>query len=146
VAKREHTQIVDLVEYIEHLPPGLYGMQVEEHREDSEVHYDVMLTERRVEDLQVLQKHGRKDEIPFEAVETASDRLASAYETFMHPVVASMVAPPVARTARFFHPQRTQRWLLSDLNPFLWLLKGMAEAVRANRIPRGGEGPLTAAE
>jgi len=61
VAKREHTQIVDLIEYIEHLPPGLYGMQVEEQKTDGSVHYDVLLTERRVEDLQVLQKYDRKD-------------------------------------------------------------------------------------
>ena len=70
VAKREHTQIVDLIEYIEHLPPGLYGMQVEEQKTNGSVRYDVLLTERRVEDLQVLQKYGRKDEVPFKAVET----------------------------------------------------------------------------
>ena len=69
VAKREHAQIVDLIEYIEHLPPGLYGMQVEEQKTNGSVRYDVMLTERRVEDLQVLQKYGRKDEMPFQAVE-----------------------------------------------------------------------------
>ena len=73
VAKREHSQIVDLIGYIEHLPPGLYGMQVEEHREGGKVSYDVLLTERRVEDLQVLQKYGRKDEVPFEAVEAVSE-------------------------------------------------------------------------
>ena len=70
VAKREHSQIVDLIGYIERLPPGLYGMQVEEHREGGKVSYDVLLTERRVEDLQVLQKYGRKDEVPFEVVES----------------------------------------------------------------------------
>ena len=41
VAKREHTQIVDLIEYIEHLPPGLYGMQVEERQANGSVRYDV---------------------------------------------------------------------------------------------------------
>ncbi|MFL5192999.1 MAG: DUF3141 domain-containing protein, partial [Microvirga sp.] len=44
VAKREHTQIVDLIEYIEHLPPGLYGMQVEEQKTNGSVRYDVLLT------------------------------------------------------------------------------------------------------
>ena len=29
VAKREHTQIVDVLDYIEHLPPGLYRMEIE---------------------------------------------------------------------------------------------------------------------
>ena len=86
VAKREHTQIVDLIEYIEHLPPGLYGMQVEEQKTNGSVRYDVLLTERRVEDLQVLQKYGRKDEGPFKVVEKTSETLASAYETFVHPV------------------------------------------------------------
>jgi pimeloyl-ACP methyl ester carboxylesterase len=143
VAKREHAQIVDLIEYIEHLPPGLYGMQVEEQRANGSVRYDVMLTERKVEDLQILQKYGRKDEQPFQAVEAVSDALASAYETFMHPVVAAISNPAAAKVARALNPQRAQRWALSDLNPFLWPLKGMADLAKANRAPRDNDG-LTA--
>src|ERR671912_518100 len=139
VAKREHAQIVDLIEYIEHLPPGLYGMQVEEQRSDGGVHYDVMLTERRVEDLHALQKYSRKDEIPFQAVETASDALAAAYETFVHPLIAAMVSPAAAKAARALHPQRAQRWAMSDLNPFLWPLKGMANWAKANRATRDND-------
>ena len=44
------------------------------------------------------------------------------------------------------HPQRAQRWAVSDLNPFLWPLKGMADMVRANRVPRDNEGPMAAME
>jgi len=146
VAKREHTQIVDLIEYIEHLPPGLYGMQVEEQKTNEGVRYDVMLTERRVEDLQVLQKYGRKDEMPFRAVEATSEALASAYETFVHPALAAMVTPTGAAVRRAMHPQRAQRWAVSDLNPFLWPLKGMADMVRANRTPRDNDGPMAAME
>src|SRR4029078_13214914 len=90
VAKREHTQITDLIEYIEHLPPGLYGMQVEECKADGGVRYDVLLTERKVEDLQALQKCDRKDEVPFQTVEATSEALASAYKTFVHPVISAM--------------------------------------------------------
>ena len=54
VAKKEHAQIVDLLEYIEQLPPGLYGMQIEEQEAERQRQYDVMLTERRVEDLQSI--------------------------------------------------------------------------------------------
>ena len=146
VAKREHAQIVDLIEYIEHLPPGLYGMQVEEQKTNGSVRYDVLLTERRVEDLQVLQKYGRKDEVPFETVEAASETLASAYETFVHPAISAMVTPAGAAMRRAMHPQRAQRWAVSDLNPFLWPLKGMADMVRANRAPRDNEGPMAAME
>ena len=146
VAKREHSQIVDLIGYIEHLPPGLYGMQVEEHREGGNVSYDVLLTERRVEDLQVLQKYGRRDEVPFEAVEAVSNALASAYEAFVSPLIAPMIPEAAAKAARAAHPQRAQRWGVSDLNPFLWPLKGMAEWAKANRAPRDAEGPMAALE
>jgi len=146
VAKREYTQIVDLVDYIEHLPPGLYGMQVEEHKANGSVRYDVVLTERRVEDLQVLQKYSRKDEMPFEAVEKTSEALASAYETFVHPFVAPLVTPAAAGLARAFNPQRTQRWAVSDLNPFLWPLKGMAEMAKANRATRDDDSPAARME
>jgi pimeloyl-ACP methyl ester carboxylesterase len=146
VAKREYTQIVDLIEYIEHLPPGLYGMQVEEQKVDGSVRYDVMLTERRVEDLHVLQKYSRKDEMPFGAVEKTSEALASAYETFVHPFVAPLVTPAAAGLIRASNPQRAQRWAVSDLNPFLWPIKGMADMVRANRAPRDNDGPTATTE
>ncbi|MGO4525167.1 DUF3141 domain-containing protein [Microvirga sp. 2MCAF35] len=146
VAKREHKQIVDLIEYIEHLPPGLYGMQVEEHKENGTTRYDVMLTERRVEELQVLQKYDRNDEVPFKAVEATSEALVSAYATFVHPFVASMVTPAEAKVARAFNPQRMQRWAASDLNPYLWPLKGMADMVRANRAPHDSDGTMAMME
>lgn len=146
VAKREHTQIVDLIEYIEHLPPGLYGMQIDEQPANGRMRYDVILTERRVEDLQVLQKYGRSDEVPFAAVAAVSDTLASMYEAFVHPLLAPMVSPTGARIARAFNPQRVQRWVLSDLNPFLWPLRGVAEMARANRAPRDNDSPAVMAE
>jgi pimeloyl-ACP methyl ester carboxylesterase len=146
VAKREYTQIVDLIEHIEHLPPGFYGMQIEEQKTDEGVCYDVLLTERRVEDLQVLQKYSRKDEMPFEAVEKISEALASAYETFLHPLIAPIVTPAAAGVIRTFNPQRAQRWAVSDLNPFLWPLKGMADMAKANRAPRDDDGPMAAME
>ncbi|WP_457093248.1 DUF3141 domain-containing protein [Microvirga sp. P5_D2] len=146
VAKREYTQITDLIGYIEHLPPGLYGMQVEEQNRDGSVHYDVLLTERRVEDLQVLQKYGRKDEMPFKAVEATSETLASAYETFVHPVISTMVTPAGASLRRAMQPQRAQRWTVSDLNPFLWPLKGMADMAKANRLSRDNDGPMAMME
>jgi pimeloyl-ACP methyl ester carboxylesterase len=146
VAKREYTQIVDLIDYIEHLPPGLYGMQIEELSVDGSVRYDVVLTERRVEDLQVLQKYARKDEMPFQAVKAGSDSLAAAYESFVHPILASVVTPEAARLRRAFHPQRAQRWALSDLNPWLAALNPAAEMATANRAPRNNDGPFVAAE
>ncbi len=143
VARREHTQIVDLIDYIEDLPPGLYGMKIEEAGAvDGTKTYDVILTERRVEELQKLQKYHRKDEMPFEVVEATSRRLANAYDTFVSPLVASMATPATATVARAFNPQRLQRWTISDLNPFLAPLKTAADMTRAHRVAAPADGPF----
>ncbi|MDR7036154.1 hypothetical protein J2X36_000892 [Methylobacterium sp. BE186] len=146
VARKEHAQIVDLLEYIEHLPPGLYGMKVEEQRTNGASRYDVVLTEHRVEDLQTLQKYARKDEVPFGAVEKVSEFNASLYETFVHPVLGALVPRDAAPLARAWHPLRARRWALSDLNPWLAPVKGWADIARAHRTPRDEAGPSVAAE
>ena len=146
VARREHSQIVDLLDYIEHLPPGLYGMKVEEQRVDGAVSYDAVLREVRVEDLQKLQRYSRKDEVPFAAVERVSRLNAAAYESCVHPVIEALVRPETAPLLRALHPLRARRWALSDLNPFLAPVGAWAELVRAHRVRRDEAGPLTAIE
>jgi uncharacterized protein DUF3141 len=146
VAKREHAQIVDLLEYIEHLPPGLYGMQIEENHSNGVTRYDVTLTERRVEELQSLQKYARRDELPFTAAAAVSDLNASIYEALIHPVIGAVIPSELARLTRSFHPLRVQRWAISDLNPWLAPLKGLADLATVNRTPRNEAGPSAAAE
>lgn len=146
IAKREHAQIVDLIEYIEHLPPGLYGMQIEDVRADGHARYDVILRERRVEDLQALQKYHRKDEVPFEAVTQISQMNSVLYEQFMHPLIAPWVSPATAELVRAMHPLRVQRWAFSNLNPFLASLEPWADFAKASRAPRVETGPSAASE
>lgn len=146
VARREHAQIVDLLDYIEHLQPGLYGMKVTEERVDGELRYDVTLTERRVEDLQQLQKYDRRDELPFREVARISELNTTAYETFVHPVLSALVTPEAGKAARAFHPLRMQRWAVSDLNPWLSPLAMAADLAVANRQPRDESGPFAATE
>ncbi|TGD98904.1 DUF3141 domain-containing protein [Methylobacterium nonmethylotrophicum] len=150
VARREHAQIVDLLDYIEHLPPGLYGMTVEDMPQDAEAgggpRYDVVLRELEVEDLQRLQKYARKDEVPFEAVRRVSDLNAAAYETFVHPVVSAWVPREAGAALRALHPLRVRRWALSDLNPALSALTPWADLARAHRVHRDEAGLWAAAE
>jgi pimeloyl-ACP methyl ester carboxylesterase len=146
VAKREHTQIVDLADYIEQLPPGLYSMQLEERHENGAAKYDVVLTERRIEDLQAAQKYGRKDEIPFHAVAETSNLLAASYERLVHPVLAATITPAMAKFGRHFHPQRIQRWIFSDINPCLRPLAGLAQLTRTSRTVGDAKGFSAATE
>ncbi|MFS8037060.1 DUF3141 domain-containing protein [Xanthobacter sp. AM11] len=146
IARREHAQIVDLLEYVEALAPGLYGMTIEEDHSGGEVKYDVTLEERRVEDLAMLQKYGRRDEIPFEVVANVSERNAQAYETLVHPALSALVTPEMGRAMRALHPLRAVRWGLSDLNPFLAAMAPLADFARSQRTPRNEGGPLVAGE
>jgi len=146
IARREHAQIVDLIDYVEALAPGLYGMTIEEDRSGAAPTYDVTLTERRVEDLRQLQKYDRRDEIPFEVVANVSEVNGRAYEAFVHPVLSAVVTPEMGRALRALHPLRVARWGLSDLNPVLAALAPFADFARAQRTPRNAAGPHVAAE
>jgi len=137
VARKEHAQIVSVLQSIESLPAGLYGMQIHERKAaDGALEYDVEFVERRLEDVVArLNRFQRADEKPFEAVQMVSDLTQRGYELFMRPVVRAMSSEPAAELARTWHPLRWQRWALSDaFNPWLWWLGPAADTVRAHRV------------
>ncbi len=147
VAKKEHAQIVEVLKYIQELPPGLYGMLIHEKvGADGEVAYDVTLSERQVEDLRRLQKYDRVDERPFQAVAALSELLERSYSLLVRPFVRNATPDWLAKASRDFHPLRMQYWALSDKNPFLWALPHLAGAARAQRRPRADDNDFTALE
>jgi pimeloyl-ACP methyl ester carboxylesterase len=140
VAKKEHAQIVEVLKYIQQLPPGLYGMHIDEHvQADGEITYDVQLSERKVEDLRTLQKYDRMDEKPFQAVAALSELLERAYSLLVRPYVRDAVPEWFAKSLRDFHPLRVQYWALSDKNPWLWPLAYVAAGAQAQRRPRAAD-------
>ncbi len=147
VAKKEHTQIVEVLRYVETLAPGLYAMKIDETRgADGKLEYTVSLTERRLEDLRGLQRFDRKDEKVFDAVAAVSEFNERAYELFARPLVQGLANETTARWLRDFHPLRASRWGWSDLNPMTWWLPGAAEAVRSARQQTDAANPWQAAE
>ena len=135
VAKKEHAQIVSVLESIEALPPGLYGMQLAEQKgTDGKPVYAVSFVEHRLEDIVTrLNRFKRADEKPFEAVNAVSEFNQRAYELFAQPLVQALSNDYGAKLAREFHPLRLQRWVMSDLNPWLWWLGPVAQSVKAQR-------------
>ena len=147
VAKKEHAQIVEVLKYIQGLPPGLYGMNIHEHTgDDGEVTYDVTLVERKVEDLRSLQKYDRVDEKPFQAVAAISELFERAYSLLVRPFVRDVTPEWYAKALRDFHPLRVQYWALSDKNPLLWPMSTYASMVRAQRRPRTDDNDNVALE
>src|SRR5207253_1207480 len=137
VAKKEHTQIVSVLKYIQQLPPSLYGMEIEEvQKTDGEVEYDVSLHERRLEDLKKMQKHDRVDEKPFEAVAALSELNERAYELLLRPAIREATSEWMAKLVREWHPLRASHWMFSDRNPMLAWLPFAAALAQTYRHPR----------
>ena len=138
VAKKEYSKIVEVMESIEHLPPGLYGMQIEE-REGS---YEVSFVEKRLEEvMKQLNRFKRADEQAFQSANVVSEFGQRAYEIFGRPAVQGMANEAVARVSREMHPLRAQRWAFSDFNPWMLPLKPLAAAVREHRRAVPPEAP-----
>ena len=106
IAKKEHTQIVSVLKSIEGLPPGLYGMNINEAKGgDSKIRYEVEFVELRLEEIMGrLNRMKRVDEKPFEAVEALSDFNQRAYELFAQPFVQSLSNDVSANLGRQLHP------------------------------------------
>jgi pimeloyl-ACP methyl ester carboxylesterase len=144
VAKKEHAQLVSVLNEIEMLPPGLYGMHI---TGDAATQYTVEFRELRLEEVSArLNRLQRVDEKPFDAVAAISDFTQRAYELFAQPLVQSMSNEMSARMLRQFHPLRVQNWALSHLNPWLSWLAPAAQAVKERRQPLDADNPLRRAE
>ncbi|HTR57272.1 MAG TPA: DUF3141 domain-containing protein [Casimicrobiaceae bacterium] len=142
VAKKEHAQIVSVLNSIEALPPGLYGMKIEQTEDDGKPSYDVSFVELRLEDVvKRMNRFKREDEKPFAAVNAIAEFNQRAYELFGRPVVKAFANEYGAKLSRVFHPLRAQRWAFSDLNPALWWLEPMAKAVTEHRQATSPESP-----
>lgn len=135
VAKKEHAQIVEVLKYIESLRPGLYVMEIEEHKNrDGTVKTDVTIEQRRLEDLRRINKLERIDEKPFEIVSAASLRGEKLYSLCARPFIQPLVNEWTAEFGRWLHPLRVQRWALSNVNPCMWPLAAWASLVKAGRL------------
>jgi hypothetical protein len=148
VAKKEHAQIVSVLKSVESLPPGLYGMQIHEEKgAGGKVEYRVEFVEHELEEImQRLNRFEREDENAFDAVAVVSDFNQRAYELFAQPLVQAMSNEASAKMQQAFHPLRAQRWMFSDLNPFLAWLKPAADLVRAQRKALAADAPARKAE
>lgn len=148
VARKEHAQIVSVLDEIEVLPPGLYGMHISERKDAAgKPSYEVEFREYRLEEITAyFNRFGRGDELPFEAVDAISDFNQRAYELFGRPTVQATANELSASLMRQFHPLRVQHWALSWLNPLTAWLVPAAEQVRQQRLSLPPEHPMIEAE
>ena len=145
VAQKETRKLVEVMEAIELLQPGIYGMEIlDRANESGKPSYDVRFREYRLEDVVAkLNPLQRQDERPFEAVQTISEFNQRAYELFLRPVTQATSNESTARLLRQCHPLRARNWVMSDaVNPWLAWLGSAAQTVKAQRVAAPADGAL----
>jgi pimeloyl-ACP methyl ester carboxylesterase len=143
VARKEHSEIAKLLEYINTLRPGLYSMRIrDKENADGTLGYEIKLREHRLEDLKLRYVDSRSDEKPFKAVKAISELNRKAYTLYGRPVMRALASKKAASIGRMLHPLRVQRWALSYLNPLMWPIASSASIVRKNREPAKGDNPF----
>ena len=151
IAKRETSELASALELIDTLPPGLYEAIITDTTPDTPGlqylagRYLIQFQPRTLDDILKLDD-GRGDERAFEVVNRVSQINQGLYDTFASPLVKAMSNEAAARVTRDLNPARMERWAFSDLNPWMWWVKGAAEWVRENRQPVAADNPFAKAE
>jgi pimeloyl-ACP methyl ester carboxylesterase len=146
VARKEHRQILGNLGWLEYLQPGLYEMVIDEPpRRPEQEDWRVRFVERDVEDIFKLDD-GLMDEQAFNHVNKVSRLNDAVYSLYLRPWVRLAVGEQQAETIRRLHPLRMQRYLVSDMNPFLMPIQTAAGRIKNNRHPVAEDNPFVAME
>ncbi|MFO1055779.1 MAG: DUF3141 domain-containing protein [Dongiaceae bacterium] len=152
VATREHGELVQAMEMIDMMPPGLYEAVITgvdetvEHPELVEGRYLFTLEARRLDDIRALGGNTAEDERRFETAARVSEINRGLYEATLAPLVRQAATAEGAALLRRLHPNRLRFELFADDNPLMAPVAALAEQVRAARRPVDPGNPLLAME
>jgi hypothetical protein len=145
VARLEHRAILEHLDRISALAPGLYEMRIDNptgnpdcKREAYTVHFE----ERRVEEL-----HFPENRTAFRRVAEVSSRLDELYSATLGTWVRATSTPLSALLLEWFHPMRTSRLMFATaFNPLSSILMPLAASIRQDRHVAPDTNPYKTAE
>ncbi|MDM0045734.1 DUF3141 domain-containing protein [Variovorax dokdonensis] len=152
VARKEHDQLLNTLDQIEALPPGLYEMKIlPGDADDAFAHLEtggwrVRFETRTTDDIRALNPEKRQDETLFSTIAQWSELNMQAYRTWAQPFVRSVGSRALGDAMRWLHPLRMQHLALSDLNPMAPWVRAGAQRARNERKPAAGDNPWLAWE
>ncbi|WP_199189441.1 DUF3141 domain-containing protein [Trinickia dabaoshanensis] len=145
VARLEHRAMLESLEEIESLAPGLYEMKIDNPTGNPDCRrpqYSVRFEERQVRDLDF----GSPREA-FEQVRQLSELNESAYRTFISPLVRTLANPWSAAMLEWMHPMRTSRYVFSEMfSPWMNGIAHLARLLEARRTPLRPDNPFLVQE
>jgi poly(3-hydroxyalkanoate) synthetase len=141
VARLEHRAILESLDKIKKLKPGLYEMKIDNPTGDPDCHaphYKVRFEARDVSDL--------AQEVPeqaFNTVQRVSEANEAFYSAFVSPWMRLMTTPASADMLKAMHPMRTSRLIFSEkFNPWMQFVRQTAETIAETRKPLGPDDPM----
>lgn len=141
VARFEHRAILESLEDLKTLKPGLYEMKISNPTNDPDCRkpqYSVAFEERKVEDIRF--DYPREQ---FEKVRKISEFNEHLYSTFISPWVRASANPMTAEWLKWSHPMRTSRYLFSEkLNPWMAGVAALAPWITQHRTSISEDNPL----
>src|SRR2546429_843324 len=151
VASKEDKELIQFIDMIDVLPPGLYEAVI---TEDDEVNnqpqinrpYRFSLKPRTLGDIRALGGNDAQDELRFATVRDVSEVNLGLYRTFASPVVKNLVTEQSANLLRELHPSRLRFEIFSDKNPFMSPVGSWANSIRVNRQAVSSENPFLRTE
>lgn len=145
VAQLEHRAILESLEEIEALSPGLYEMKIHNPSGDPGCHRPAFSVRFEPRDLSDIGP-ARPDEA-LKEVAQVSRIVEAGYELLFAPWLRAMTTPASAAALRTLHPMRWTRLMFSEhYNPWMALVRTQAETLRPNRAPLSADDPSMVAE
>lgn len=146
VAKLEHRAILESLDEIESLEPGLYEMKIDNPTGSADCHkpdYSVRFEPRDVSDIGEF----REDPIELANVRRISEMNEAVYSLFVSPWITAISNPVSAEIWKRMHPMRISRTVFSEhFNPWMKLVHSLADNMGENRTPLAEDNPNIVAE
>jgi hypothetical protein len=146
VAKLEHRAILESLDEIEALKPGLYEMKIDNPSGDADCHkpdYLVRFEPREVSDI----GERRKNSIELANVKRMSEMNEAAYSLLVSPWITAISNPVSADLLKRLHPMRLNQMAFSEkFNPWMKLVQSMANEIGKDRVPLSADDPNMVAE
>jgi hypothetical protein len=134
VARLQHRAILESLDKVEALAPGLYEMVIDTPAGDPDCEtgdFTVRFVPREVHDLRIA-----SDDAALAQVAQVSRINEAAYSAFVSPWLRAATSPASAEALRALHPMRWTRTMFSErVNPWMALVKSTAETLRETRDP-----------
>jgi pimeloyl-ACP methyl ester carboxylesterase len=145
VASKEDRELIQFMDMIDLLPPGLYEAvitEVDDKVENQKLingRYLFSLQARTLGDIRALGGNDAQDELRFATVRAMSEVNLGFYRTFASPIVKNLVTEQSADVLRQLQPNRLRFEIFSNKNPFMSPVGSWANSIRVNRqaVSRG---------